>query len=303
MKNAGASATSTVVRKSSTPASMMARLDTRTFLLFQELINRQAGIWLGAHKKALLVGRLARRLRDLEIESFERYYLLVKSSSEECSAMLDLIATNETYFFREPQQFKFLEETVVPEWKQEADGGRRSRNLNVWSAGCSSGEEPCSLAMLLLDSLPLEAGWNVCVTGTDISTRMLKKAEAGLWPIERARNIPVGLLRRYMLKGVGRQSQWMRAKPALRKALQFAHLNLKDVEHEIGNNFDLIFCRNVLIYFDPETKAQVVRKLFEHLAPGGWLFLSPAESAATRAGLGNSVFPGVYVKSVEPGPA
>jgi chemotaxis protein methyltransferase CheR len=301
VKNAGKPAGSmTRAAMAAWPASMLARLDGRTFLLFQELVNRHAGIWLGEHKKALLAGRLAKRLRDLELESFERYFLIVKNSSEERAIMLDLITTNETYFFREPQQFKFLEEQLVPEWKQAVEGGRRSRTLNIWSAGCSSGEEPCSIAMLLLHSLPPEDGWNVRITGTDISTRMLNKSEAGVWPIERAKNVPVHLLKQYMLKGVNTQAQWMRAKPALRKSLRFAHLNLKDAEYGLANNFDLIFCRNVLIYFDPATKVQVVRRLFDHLAPGGWLFLSPAESAATRAGLGNSVFPGVYVKRCGP---
>src|SRR5437763_646044 len=181
MKNAGKSAALAPVRQkrlAALPSPMFTRLDGRTFLLFQELINREAGIWLGGHKKALLIGRLAKRLRDLELESFESYYRMVKNSREERTIMLDLITTNETYFFREPQQFKFLEETVAPEWKQEADAGRRPRTLNVWSAGCSSGEEPCSIAMLLLDTLPPEAGWNVRLTGTDISTRMLNKAEA-----------------------------------------------------------------------------------------------------------------------------
>ncbi len=279
--------------------SMLARLDDRTFLWLRDLVHWHAGIWLGEHKKSLLAGRLAKRLRDLELESFERYYLIVKDNSEERAIMLDLITTNETYFFREPQQFKFLEETVVPQWKQAAEGGRRPRTIKVWSAGCSSGDEPCSIAMLLLHSLPPEAGWNVRVTGTDISTRMLNKCEAGVWPVERSRNIPIHLLQRYMLKGVNAQAQWMRAKPALRKTLQFAHLNLKNAEYGLAPGFDLIFCRNVLIYFDPATKAHVARKLFEHLAPGGWLFLSPAESAAMRAGLGNSVFPGVYVKGRE----
>lgn len=277
--------------------SMLGRLDDRTFFLLRDLIHWHAGIWLGEHKKALLASRLAKRLRDLELESFDLYYLIVRNSNEELTIMLDLITTNETYFFREPQQFKFLEEQVIQGWKQQAEEARRPRNLNVWSAGCSSGEEPCSIAMLLLHSLPPEAGWNVRVTGTDISTRMLKKCAAGVWPVERAKNIPIHLLQRYMLKGVNAQAQWMRAKPELRRTLQFAHVNLKDGDYGLASNFDLIFCRNVLIYFDAATKTQVVRQLFDHLAPGGCLFLSPAESAAMRAGLGNSVFPGVYVKS------
>jgi len=275
-------------------AAVGLHLSHSVFLLFQELVHGLSGIWLGEHKKMLLYGRLAKRLRELDLSSFESYYSTVKHDPKERWAMLDLLTTNETHFFRDSRQFRHLEEEVIPEWKREAEAGKRPRMLNIWSAGCSTGEEPYSILMVLLDHFPSDSGWSIRVLGTDISMRVLNKAAQGRWPITQAEEIPPARLKRYMLKGLGHNHKWMQAKPELRDRLNFAALNLNDADYNLKSKFDAVFCRNVLIYFSAASKAEVVRKLFCHLAPRSRLFLSPVESSASKL-LANAVFPGVYV--------
>jgi chemotaxis protein methyltransferase CheR len=246
----------------------------RDFGRFQALINREAGIWLAPVKKALLVGRLSRRLRELGIASYAEYYERVTGDEHERVRMLDAICTNETQFFREPKHFEFLATKVFPGWIAEADAGRRPRRARVWSAACSSGEEPYSLAMALLAALP---GWDVEVLATDLSTKVLARAKAGVWALERARQIPRSYLEAFMLRGYGSQEGLMKACEALRAVIRFARVNLASGEWPNGP-FDLLFCRNVLIYFDRVTKIRVVERLLDRLAPDGFLFLGHAES-------------------------
>ena len=268
----------------------------REYSLLRQLVHREAGINLGPAKRELLVGRLSRRLRELGLTSFGDYYEYVTGSGggAELTQLLDHIATNETHFFREPAHFDFIERQLCPVWAAAADAGARSRTVRLWSAACSTGEEPYSLAMLLLSRLPAEAGWNVEILGTDISTRVLQRAEAALWPGEKAREIPTAYLKRFMLRGVGTQEGRMKAGPELRAAVQFRRLNLNDERYAVGAPFDMIFCRNVLIYFDLETKAGVVRRLSEHLAPGGHLVLGHSESVHGMTTRLHSVGPTMY---------
>ncbi len=152
----------------------------RDFQRFQALIHHEAGIWLAPVKKALLVGRLGRRLRDLGISSYAAYYERVVEDEAERIRMLDAICTNETHFFREPKHFDFLVERIFPAWRAEADAGRRERRLRIWSAACSTGEEPYTLAMVVLTAFP--AGWNLEILASDLSTKVLDRAAAGLCP-------------------------------------------------------------------------------------------------------------------------
>ena len=244
------------------------------FGLFQALIHREAGIYLSPVKKALLVGRLSRRLRELGLTSFGTYYSKVlESNSEEKVRMIDCICTNETRFFREPQHFEFLEQQVFPEW-----GAAVPQRIRVWSAGCSTGEEPYSLAMTLLHHFPPEKGWRIEIFATDLSTRVLEKAQAALWPLEKAKEIPSGYLRQFMLKGTRTQEGMMKAGPEIRSLIRFQRLNLNDSAYPAIGMFDLIFCRNVLMYFDTKTKNRVVGQMLKHLAPEGCLFSGHAES-------------------------
>jgi chemotaxis protein methyltransferase CheR len=268
----------------------------REFNLFRKLVDREAGIHLSDSKRALLVGRLTRRLRELGLTSFSAYYRRVtEEDPAELTHMLDRVSTNETHFFREPRQFEFLRETVVPQWVLAASTGRRTKHLRVWSAACSTGEEPYSLAMTLLDCLLAHPGWELEILASDISTRVLRRAEDAVWPIDKAKEIPAPLLRRYMLRGTRSREGQMKAGPLLRSAVRFARNNLNSARFAVTGPFDLIFCRNVLIYFDTETKRRVVQRLLDLLAPDGYLFLGHAESLMGLSDRVQSVGPTVYV--------
>jgi len=267
----------------------------REFALFRQLIFREAGICLSRAKKALLMGRLARRLRDLGLRSYGDYYRhVVRSGEPERIRLLDSICTNETHFFREPRQFEFLEQEVFPRWAAEGGRGARPRRIRAWSAGCSTGEEPYSLAMALLARFPLGLGWEIEIVASDLSTRALDAARAGVWPLEKAAAIPTAYLRAFMLKGQASQHGLMKAGPEIRALVRFYRLNLNDEIYAVGGLFDLILCRNVLIYFDAASKGQVIHRLLRHLARDGYLLLGHAESLSGLNEQTRSVVPTVY---------
>lgn len=271
-------------------------ISDREYRLFQQLIYQEAGIFLSDVKRALLVGRLGRRLRQLELHTFSAYYDYVKDdhSGAELVGLLDAITTNETQFFREPRQFDFLQQQVFPAWERAAQEGRRGRHLRVWSAACSTGEEPYSLAMTMLDYFPPESGWSMEILATDLSTRVLERAVAGIWPVARADSIPEHLLKRFMLRGTGSQQGMMKAGAAVRVPLRFERLNLNDAHYPVVGPFDAIFCRNVLIYFDQESRKKVIDRLLDLLAPEGHFFLGHAESLTGMTDRVHSVSPAVY---------
>ena len=248
------------------------------FHLFQALVLRESGIHLGAKNRAMLVSRLWKRLRALELKSFSAYYRRVKADPQEMVLMLDCICTNETHFFREPAAFDCLRSRIFPQWIADADAGKRGRLLRVWSAASSTGEEAYSLAMTLLTHFPASAGWSVEVLGTDLSTKVLARASAGIWPVERISAVPVEYQRRFLLKGFGPDKGKIKAVDELRRVVRFQRLNLTQEPYSISGPFDLIFCRNVLIYFEWETKIRVVDALGKYLTPNGYLFLGHAES-------------------------
>jgi chemotaxis protein methyltransferase CheR len=275
-------------------------LGDQEFRAFQQLIHREAGIWLSPAKKALLTGRLGARLRDLQLDSFGAYFRHVtKVDPGEQVRMLDCISTNETRFFREPRQFEFLEQELLPAWTAAATAGQRPRRIRAWSAGCSTGEEPYSLAMALLAHCPPSLGWEVEVVATDLSTRVLERAKAAVWPMDDAREIPAPYLKRFMLRGVRAQLGSMKAGPEIRSAVRFERLNLNHDSYPLPGSFDLVFCRNVLIYFDAAGKERVLARLGDRLAPDGYLFLGHAESLNHAAGW-VGVRPNVYARSAPP---
>lgn len=273
-------------------------LTDKEFRLFQSLIHREAGIYLSPVKKALLAGRLGRRLRELGLSTFNAYYQLVTGGDgEERVRMLDCICTNETEFFREPRQFEFLENHVFAEWKAREAEDLTGRHIRIWSAACSTGEEPYSLAMAVLHHFPPRSGWKVEILATDLSTRALEAAQAGIWPAERAKNIPSAYLRSFMLEGIRSQAGKIKAGPEIRSLVRFQRVNLNDQAYPMVGRFHLIFCRNVMIYFDAESKARVVHRLLDHLSPNGYLFLGHAESLNGVIDEVRNVIPTVYALS------
>jgi chemotaxis protein methyltransferase CheR len=263
------------------------------FEKFQKLIYAETGIWLGSSKTALLCGRLFRRLRTLEMTSLQSYYECVSQPDqhEERSRMIDAITTNETRFYREPRQFEFLVQRVFPHWQSDAQRGLRPRRVKIWSAGCSSGEEPYTVAMLLARHLPAEQGWDAQILATDISNRVLEKARKGIYPIARSAELPKDLLHAFMLRGMAERQGEMKVKVEIQQMIDFQRLNLDRESDLVEGPFDAIFCRNVLIYFDAASKQRVVTSLVRHLMANGLLFVGHAENL-------NSVFP--QLRSLEP---
>lgn len=277
----------------------------REFGLFQKLIYREAGIHLAATKKPLLEARLTRRLRDLGLKSFDAYYrhLVNNGGGSEIVLMLDRIATNQTHFFREPQQFAFIGDEILPAWMAKGQCPNGTKHIRVWSAACSTGEEPYSIAMTLHERFAGAAGWSIEIVASDLSTRVLSAAQKAVWPIAKTSEIPQDYLRKYMLRGTGSQAGKMKAGPELRGLIHFQRVNLNDERYAVAGPFDLIFCRNVLIYFDAQSRAKVIERLVDRLAPQGFLFIGHAESLTGLSDRVRYVAPTIYRHTGQPQPA
>jgi chemotaxis protein methyltransferase CheR len=245
-------------------------ITNQEFAHIQALIYKIAGIQLSEAKKVLVVGRLTRRLKHYGMTSFAQYYKLVTSHEEngELQTMVDLLTTNETYFFREPKHFDFLANELLPKV-------RPGTPFSVWSAACSSGEEPYTIAMVLAEKFGRSTPWQV--TGSDISTVVLAKARAGHYPLERTEGIPLDYLKKYCLKGVRSEAGTLLISRELRERVSFRQVNLTKPPPDIGP-FDVIFLRNVMIYFDMDTKRLVVNNLITRLKPGGYFIVGHSES-------------------------
>jgi chemotaxis protein methyltransferase CheR len=240
------------------------------FAQFQRLIYQIAGISLADSKKVLLVGRLGKRVKALGLPSFGAYFKHVTSGNDpgERQRMVDLLTTNETYFFREEAHFDFLRQTILP---QHPPG----QAFDVWSAASSTGEEIYTISMVLADELGVNAQWTIL--GTDISTHVLAIAQRGQYWLDRTRGLPEEYLRKYCLKGVRAHEGTFLIAPELRRHTRFMQVNLNTTLPEIGL-FHVIFLRNVMIYFDNETKREVVARLVARLRPGGYLIVGHSES-------------------------
>jgi chemotaxis protein methyltransferase CheR len=237
------------------------------------LVYEKSGITLHAGKRALIVARLHSRLRAGGFRTFRQYLKAVRAdrSGHELGLLLDAIATNHTSFYREPQHFTFLRDTVVARWRTSS-----ARPLQIWSAACSTGEEAYTIAITLADCGAMNAG-PVHLLASDLSSKALTRARAGVYPIDRVQQLPMEILRRYFERGVGEQAGTARVHPRLRQAVEFEQLNLLDII-DLGRRFDAIFCRNVMIYFDKAVQQRVVSMLERHLRPDGFLFISHSES-------------------------
>lgn len=240
------------------------------FAQFQRLIYQIAGISLADSKKVLLVGRLGKRLKALNLPTFGAYYKHIASGNDpgERQTMVDLLTTNETYFFREEAHFDFLRHTIIP---QRAAG----QSLDIWSAASSTGEEIYTLSMVLADELGANGQWTIL--GSDISTHVLDIARRGMYWLDRTRGLPQSYLKKYCLKGVRAQEGTFLIAPELRRHTRFMQVNLNTTLPEVGR-FHVIFLRNVMIYFDNDTKRKVVARLVEKLHPGGHLIIGHSES-------------------------
>ena len=249
---------------------MLARtINDQEFAQFQKLIYDIAGISLSSSKKPLVSGRLAKRLAQHGVQNYGDYFRILQKDGQhgELQIAVDLLTTNETYFFREHKHFDFLRDQVLPHY-------RPGRPFRVWSAACSSGQEPYTLAMVLAESLG-EATWEIFAS--DISTRVLDRARTGQYALEQAEKVPKHYVNRYCLKGTGAQEGTFIVDRALRSRIKFSQINLNQSLPNVGE-FDVIFLRNVMIYFDADTKRQVVQRLCGTLRQNGHLIIGHSES-------------------------
>jgi len=244
------------------------------------MVYAEAGIRLGPEKKTMLEGRLRRRLHALHMESCSGYctYLFSREGRRhETIPFIDAVTTNKTDFFREPRHFDQLTRLALPAMESHTAG----RPLLVWSAGCSTGEEPYTLAMVLSEYVRTHPAFRFSILATDISTAVLARAETGVYSASAADPISPELRTRYLLRGRNAQSAHVRIVPELRRLVEFRRLNLMDPDYGLSQPADAIFCRNVIIYFDRPTQEKILRKLAFCLAPWGYLFVGHAESLHT----------------------
>ena len=263
----------------------------KEFEQFRALIYQECGINLNDSKKTLLVSRLSKRLRTLELDSFQEYYDMVsgQTESDEFTLLLDLVSTNKTDFFREPKHFDFLREQIMPTLQS-------SRRIRVWSSASSSGEEPYTIAMTLYDSGPDPDRWDFKILASDISTRVLARAASGVYEEERVRELPPDVVTRHFLRGKGERAGMIKVKPHLTQMVRYRRINLMDENFPIKAPLDLIFCRNVMIYFDRPTQAQLVNKFYRYLKPGGYLFIGHSESLQRLDQPFKAIAPTIYQK-------
>ena len=246
------------------------KLSSTEYDTIRKFIYKESGIDLGASKQMLVSSRLNKRLRYHKITNFSDYISLFQSNEHKLEKQMatDLLTTNETYFFREPEHFKFLKKDII-------EVHEKGTPFSVWSAASSSGEEAYSVSMVLDDYFGTDTPWKVF--GSDISTRIIEKARQALYPLIRIDGIPKPFLKKYCQKGKGEYDGFLKVKPSLIEKVKFDHINLIKPLPNVGK-FDVIFLRNVLIYFDEETKLSILKKLISALKPKGILFIGHSES-------------------------
>jgi len=259
----------------STTLPSLNTLSTEDYEFLCQLVYEHSRISLGSDKLALVSSRVAKRLRRLKIGSYREYcnWLKTAAGQEELGELVDVMSTNHTNFFREERHFEWLQETLLPAWRdQHAEGAV----FRAWSSACSSGEEPYTLAIVLAEFFGINGQWTI--DASDISTRVLARAQQAVYDDERVKPVPPELLRRYFQRGVGQWEGQCRVKDALRQHLAFHHLNLFQSDYPFTHRFHFIFCRNVMIYFDRPTQETLIGKLTERLEPGGHLVVGHSES-------------------------
>jgi chemotaxis protein methyltransferase CheR len=252
----------------------------REFQQFRALVRKHAGIALGDTKRQLVCSRLGRRLRHYGYTTFSQYYKHLMEDDpggQELVRMINAITTNKTEFFREAHHFAFLRSVVVPGLVSASQAGG-PRRLRIWSAGCSSGEEPFSIALTLLEAIPDIWTWDAKILGSDIDTDMLARGEKGVYPMEQVAHVPSPVVQQHFLRGKGTRDGLVCLRPGPRRLVTFRRINLHDESWSIRTTLDAIFCRNVIIYFDRAFQQQLIMRFVELLKPGGYLFLGHAES-------------------------
>ncbi len=262
------------------------------------LVYEKSRIHLGPEKKVLVASRLAKRLRELRLPGYAEYCELLRSpqGEPELRYLIDRISTNHTHFFREIKHFDFLREVVLPEW--QAKKRAESDAFRIWSAACSSGDEPYSLAIHLAENLAPVAAKAWEIEASDISTRVLDLARQGVYETARLTGVKTEWLHRYFQKGVRDWEGHFRVREELRQRVHFHHLNLLEGNYPFTKPFQVIFCRNVMIYFDRPTQETLVAHLAARLSPGGYLMVGHSESLSGVKHSLKLVQPAIYIKPI-----
>lgn len=272
---------------------MLRPITEEEYTLLRDLINRESGISFARLRREVILSRISRRLKELNFERFHDYYERVLNDSDELSDLIDRVSTNVTQFFREPKQFDFLSLSAIPDILSTAP-----KKIRVWSAGCSTGEEPYTIAMAFQEAFDRYGVRNpdFKILASDISSRVLKRAEEGIYTAEDVSQVPPQFLSKYFLAGVGRNEGFYQAKKVLRDSILFRHINLTAEVYPVRGVFDMIFCRNVIIYFDKAIQDRVVNSLLRFLKPGGYLLCGHSESLIGLRNMLRAVQPCIYRK-------
>ena len=249
------------------------------FRFIVSLVKDVTGIVLGDHKRAMVYGRLARRLRTLGLASFVQYRDLLQgdAGSGEIVGLTNAITTNLTKFFREGHHFDHLAKAALPDWRQKSSAAAGKKRLRIWSAGCSTGEEPYSIAMTVASTLGNLNAYDVRILATDLDTNVLDRARRGIYPKESSELVPAGMRSKHCVPLKGEEAEDVSMSDEIRKVIAFKQLNLLG-RWPMKGPFDAIFCRNVLIYFDGPTKRSLIERYTALLRPGGWLYIGHSES-------------------------
>jgi len=267
-------------------------MDEKSFNNFRKLIFETSGISLSEQKVALVASRISKRMRGLSITSYDTYYQLVveDKAGNELRELLNAISTNVTHFFRESRHFDFMGQ-LVRQWGEEG-----KTRLRIWCAACSTGEEPYTIAMTSLEAMPRPM--DLKIMASDISTKVLHIAKFGVYKNSDVANISKPLLKKYFRKGVGKAAELVRVNPEIRNLVSYSQINLSTPPYPIEGGLDMIFCRNVMIYFDSDLRQKLVKNFENLLRPGGVLFVGMAESLSGVSKSMKTLEPSVYQKIV-----
>ncbi|WP_435532879.1 CheR family methyltransferase [Vibrio marisflavi] len=265
-------------------------LTAKDFKYIQWFMHKSVGIYLGDRKRAMVYGRVSRQLRRLGLKRFKEYRELIESDDNERVHFINSLTTNKTDFFREYHHFEFIERVLKQEWQE-----RGEQSLKIWSAGCSTGQEPYSLISSLYVSGILEWSESLSILASDLDTMVLEKAKAGIYDDESISTIPDAYLKKCFVKGKKQQDGMIKIKKGLQQFIDFKQINLLD-DWPMDGQFDLISCRNVMIYFDRPTQEQLIRRFYEYLKPNGILFLGHSESVGGCSDIFHHLGHTIYVK-------
>lgn len=283
--------------KSQTTFSSRA-LSEEDFARLGQFIQSEYGIKLPPAKKILLESRLQKRLRKLGFKEFDEYIDYIFSPQghdDEMINMIDAVTTNKTDFFREPSHFDYLVNIAIPELIALYQAGIREL-FKVWSAGCSSGEEPYTLSIILSEFRETQSRFRFSILATDLSSDVLEKGRLGIYEEEKVAPIPLQLRRKYLLRSKDHKKELVRVVPALRRQVEFIRLNLMEEHYPINDQMDIIFFRNVIIYFSKETQERMINKICRHLRPGGYIFMGHSETLFSMNVPLKQVSPTIYLR-------